>query len=394
MRSRELRPAWAEIDLDIFEHNIKEVRRVIGPRPGIMAVVKANAYGHGAVECALVAQETGCSLAVAIVSEGVELRKAGLKGPVLVLGYTPPEQAGIAVENDLDVTIFGMEAARALSAAAARHGKWARAHVKVETGMGRIGLVPGPALTAFIAQAVALPNLKVAGIFTHFAAADSDSTYTQAQFKAFRDSLRAIERLTGKGILKHSSNSAAIMDFPETHLDAVRPGIILYGYYPSKTVARKAAVIPPLSLKCRIGHVRAAETGETIGYGRAYRVDKPCLIATLPVGYADGYRRAFSNKGHVLVRGIRAPIVGRVCMDQMMVDVTGIAGVSKGDEVVLLGSQGQQTISADDLAFEVATISHEVLTGIGQRVPRVYRRHGQWYVRDEDTGAKTPVEMG
>lgn len=394
MRSRGLRPAWAEIDLDIFEHNVKEIRRVIGPRPGIMAVVKANAYGHGAVECALVAQEAGCSLAVAVVSEGVELRRAGLKGPVLVLGYTPPEQADTVVQNDLDVTVFGMDAARALSGAAARHGKWARVHVKVETGMGRIGLVPGPALSAFVAQAVALPNLRVAGAFTHFAAADFDSTYTQAQFKAFRDSLKLIERLAGKGVVTHSSNSAAIMDFPETHLDAVRPGIILYGYYPSETVTKKAAVTPPLSLKCRIGHVRAVETGETIGYGRTYRVEKPCLIATLPIGYADGYRRALSNKGHVLVQGSRAPIVGRVCMDQTMVDVTGIPGVSTGDEVVLLGSQGQQTISADDLALEVGTISHEVLTGIGGRVPRIYRRHGQWYTRDENTGARIPVEMG
>jgi alanine racemase len=393
MRSKELRPAWAEIDLDVFEENIREIRRVIGPRPGIMAVVKANAYGHGAVECALVAQEAGCSLAVAVVSEGVELRKAGLRAPVLVLGYTPPEQADLCVENDLEATVFSMDAARALSGAAARQGKWARVHVKVETGMGRLGIIPGAALNSFISQASALPNLRVAGVFTHFAASDSDPDYTRAQFRAFRDGTKDIERIAGKGIARHSSNSAAIMDFPETHLDAVRPGIILYGYYPSERVTKKAGVRPFLSLKCRIAHVRSAEVGETIGYGRTYRVDEPRLIATLPIGYADGYRRALSNRGHVLIHGRRAPIVGRVCMDQTMVDVTGIAGVAPGYEAVLLGSQGKLTISADDLAAGVGTISHEILTGIGARVPRIYRRNGQWYVRSEEGGNRTVIEM-
>ncbi len=391
---RQLRPAWAEIDLDIFEQNIKEIRRITGPRPIIMAVVKANAYGHGAAECALAAEELGCSLAVAVVSEGVELRKAGVKAPVLVLGYTPPEQADIVVENDLETTVFSLDVIRALSLSAARHGRWAKVHVKVETGMGRLGLAPGPGLNALVAQAAALPNLKVAGIFTHFAAADSDATYTQAQFGTFMEGMAAMERIAGRGVVRHASNSAAIMDFPETHLDAVRPGIVIYGYYPSTRVSRKARVLPPLSLKCRIAHLRHAPAGETIGYGRTYKAGNQILVATLPIGYADGYRRVLSNKGHVLVKGMRAPIVGRVCMDQMMVDVTGIPGVSAGDEVVLLGSQGQETISADDLAAEVGTISHEILTGLSERVPRIYKRGGKWYVRDKETGDRIPVDMG
>jgi len=390
---RQLRPAWAEIDLDIFEHNIREIRRIIGPRPTIMAVVKANAYGHGAAECALVAEQLGCSLAVAVVSEGVDLRRAGVKAPVLVLGYTPPEQADVVVRNDLEATVFSLDVIRALSVAAARHCKWAKVHVKVETGMGRLGLVPGPALSTLVAQAAGLPNLKVAGVFTHFAAADSDAAYTKAQFGTFEEGIAAIERIAGRGVVRHASNSAAIMDFPETHLDAVRPGIVIYGYYPSDTVSREARVLPPLSLKCRIAHLRPALAGETIGYGRTYRAGSLLLVATLPIGYADGYRRALSNKGHVLVRGVRAPIVGRVCMDQVMVDVTGIPGVCTGDEVVLLGSQGQETISVDDLAAEVGTISHEILTGIGERVPRIYKRGDKWYTRDRETGERLAVEM-
>ena len=391
---KQLRPAWVEVNLDVFEENLKSIQKVVGPRCGVMAIVKANAYGHGAVECALVAQEAKCRmLGVAVLGEALELRRAGVTMPILAMGYTPIEQVEMAVQNDVDITVYSLDLARALSSAATRLGRWAKVHIKVETGMGRLGLQPGPALDAFLAQITSLPNMTVTGVFTHFAASDGDYDYTMQQFNGFRSALAQMARVHSRSLLRHCANSAAIMDFPQTYLDMVRPGILLYGSWPSESVKRLAEFEPPLSLKARIGHIRNAEAGETVGYGRTYTTDRPATIATLPIGYADGYNRALSNRGHVLVRGQKAPITGRVCMDQFMIDVTGIPGVQVGEEVVLIGRQGDMTITSDDLAALVGTIPHEILTRLGARVPRVYRRRDSFYTIDPVSQQRIPVVM-
>jgi alanine racemase len=390
---RDLRPAWVEVDLDAFEHNLRAIQSVVGPGTGVMAIVKADGYGHGAVECSRVAQDAGCKmLGVAILGEALELRRAGLTLPILVLGYTPGEHAEILVRNDIDATVYGIDTAKALSTAATRLGRQVRIHIKIETGMGRLGLVPGEQLKAFLREAAALPNVVIAGVFTHFAASDADKAYTESQFSSFQRAVKQMSECCAGPLMRHTANSAAIMEFPETRLDMVRPGIVIYGYYPSETVMKLAPVKQPLSLKARIAHVRWARPGETIGYGRTYTTTKPTRVAILPLGYADGYNRALSNRGRALVRGHEARVIGRVCMDQMMIDVTTVPRVAVDDEAVLIGQQGSHVITADDLARAVGTISHEILTRLGQRLPRVYKRKGRLYTIDPRTGAEEELQ--
>lgn len=392
MQINHVRPAWAEVDLDLLQHNLKEISRVAGADTAIMAVVKANAYGHGAVECARVAVDTGVKyLGVAVGLEALELRAAGIKTPILVLGYTPAEQAPSMVANDIDVTVFDLEPVLALSAAAAKAGKSAKVHLKVETGMSRLGIPPGEALDKFLETIKTLPNVKLTGVFTHFAASDEDHDYTNRQFDLFREAMKSVNNKGFASVLRHSANSAAIMDFPHTYLDIVRPGLVMYGFYPSDRVTRRADIKPVLSLKARIAHIRQASAGETIGYARTYKTSAPTLVATLPIGYADGYDRGLSNTSYVLVKGTRAPVLGRVCMDQMMVDVTNVPEVKVGDVAVLMGEQSGDSITADDLARMVQTIPHELLTKIGKRVPRVYRYKGQTYLVDPLTGERNQI---
>jgi len=368
-------PVWAEIDLGAIAHNVKEIRRVAVPTAKVMAVVKANGYGHGAVEVSRTALANGAEwLGVARVAEGVALREAGIEAQVLILGYIHPEQFGEAVRHRLSQTVYTRDMARALADAAVREGVLARVHFKVDTGMGRIGWPAGPGVVREILELARLPHLKVEGIFTHFAAADvADKTYTLEQFHKF---MEVVDELRKNGLefpLRHAANSAAVMELPETHLDLVRAGIIIYGLYPSDEVDRgRIDLRPAMSLKARVAYVKKALAGCKVSYGCTFTTGRPTVIATLPLGYADGYSRLLSSKGEALLHGRRAPVVGRVCMDQVMVDAGHIPGVRVGDDAVLIGRQGDEEISADEVASKLGTINYEVTCMISHRVPRVY----------------------
>lgn len=370
-------PVWAEIDLRAIAHNIKEIRRVASPSAKVMAVVKANGYGHGAVEVSRTALANGADwLGVARVAEGVALREAGIEAPVLVLGYIPPEQSGEVVRHRLSQAVYTRDMALALDDAAAREGTRARVHFKVDTGMGRIGWVAGPGAVREILELARLPHLEVEGIFTHFAAADAaDKRYTLEQFQKF---IEVVEELRKNGLefpIRHAANSAAIMELPQTHLDMVRAGIVVYGLYPSDEVDRSRVDLhPAMSLKARVAYVKEVPAGFKVSYGCTYTTSRPTVIATLPLGYADGYSRLLSSRGEVLLHGRRAPVVGRVCMDQVMVDVGHIPGVKMGDEAVLIGRQGDGEISADEVAARLGTINYEVVCMVSYRVPRIYVR--------------------
>ncbi len=367
---------WAEVDLGAIAHNTKEIRRVIAPSAKIMAITKANGYGHGAVEVSRAALANGAEwLGVARVEEGVAIREAGIRAPVLVLGYVPPEQLGEVVRHQLSQAVYTREMVLALVKAATAEGVRARAHFKVDTGMGRIGWVSGPGAVREMLELARLPHLEVEGIFTHFAVADSsDKGYTWDQFHKFTG---LIEELRQNGLeipVQHVANSAALMEMPETHLDLVRVGISIYGLYPSSEVDQSVVDLrPAMSLKSTVSYVKNVPAGFKVSYGCTYKTDKATVIATLPVGYADGYSRRLSSKGEVLLHGQRAPVVGRVCMDQIMVDAGHIPGVKVGDEAVLIGRQGAGEISAGEVAAKLDTINYEVICMINSRVPRVYK---------------------
>jgi len=379
---------WAEVDLGAISHNVRELRRCADSRARVMAVVKADGYGHGAVEVARTALANGAEwLGVARLPEAIPLREAGFGVPILVFGYTPPAEAGRLIDFDLRQSVYSLAAAHAYSAAAAARGKRIRVHVKVDTGMGRLGMVPA-ALSGktpghavgedFIREATAiarLPGLDAEGIFTHFAASDSaDTAYARQQLALFLDVLSALRAAGLEFAVRHAANSAAVIALPESHLDLVRPGIALYGLRPSGEVDLTGISLQPaMALKARIIHLKSAPAGACISYGMTYRTPAPTVIATIPAGYADGYRRLFSSKGEMLVGGRRVPVVGRVCMDLTMLDVGTVPGVQVEDEVVIFGKQGGESISADDLARMLNTINYEIVCDLTARVPRVYQ---------------------
>ncbi len=372
------RPVWAEIDLTALAHNVKEIRKITAPQAKVMAIVKANAYGHGALEVAGVALANGADrLGIAVLSEGIELRKAGFGVPILILGYTPPEQAADVVKYNLCQAVFGYDLAEALSWAAVQQRKTAKIHIKIDSGMGRIGYVAKDKETVNqILQIAKLPNLEIEGIFSHFAVSDClDKAYTLEQFAQFQE---LTQKLESKGVfipIKHVANSAAIIDMPQLHLDMVRPGIILYGLYPSEEVDKKRIeLIPAMALKARVAMVKTVPSGTSISYGCTYTTEAKEVIASLPLGYADGYSRLFSNKAEVLIHGQRAPIVGRVCMDQCMIKVTHIPNVQAGDEVVLFGKQAGALLPVEELAKQMGTINYEIVCKVCPRVPRLYGR--------------------
>jgi alanine racemase len=369
---------WAEVDLDAIAYNARGLKERAGPETELMAVVKANAYGHGAVPVAKTALENGASrLAVNRALEGVELRQAGLTAPILILGYSLPSEAETIVRWDLTPTVTTVEGALALSAMSVRQGKVTPIHVKVDTGMGRFGLLPDE-VVAFVRRVAELPGLKLEGLFTHFAVADlADKTYTRRQFGLYMQVVRQLEEAGFTIPLKHMANSAANLDRPEMHLDMVRCGIALYGLRPSAEVEPAIPLKPAMALKSRVARVRTLPPGSSISYGCTYTTTRPTPVALVPVGYGDGYHRILSNKGSVLIGGKRAPIVGRVCMDQFVVDVTGIEGVRQDDEVVVFGCQGGEEISAEEVAALAGTINYEVVTSILLRVTRVYLKGGQ-----------------
>lgn len=374
---RNLRPTWVEVDLDALAANVRELVRVAGGSQ-VMAVVKADAYGHGAVPVARTAVEAGARwLAVACLEEGLKLRQGGLKVPILVLGYLPPEEARAAVEADISCCVFGDETARALAQAAVRCGRRARVHVKVDTGMGRLGVRPEDAV-GFVRWLKGIPALEVEGIFTHLATADEeDLSFARAQLDAFAAVLAALEREQVHVPYRHAANSAALLRLPAARYNLVRPGLAMYGVYPAPGLETVARLRPVLAWKTRVAQVKVMRPGETVGYGRTWRAAGNEVLITLPVGYADGYRRVLSGRAEVLVRGRRARVAGRVSMDQLTAALPAGAEVSPGEEVVLLGRQGEEEISAVDLARAADTIPYEVLAGIGRRVARVYLRDGE-----------------
>ncbi len=370
------RPAWVEIDLDALSHNVREIRRVTDPRAQVMAVVKANGYGHGLEQVSRVALTSGATwLGVALLQEAVLLREKGLAAPVVVLGYTPERDAEEVVAREISQTVFTEEGGRALAAAARRLGKKAKVHIKVDTGMGRLGFPASEKAVEVICGLAELPELEIEGIYTHFATADEpDKGYAQEQFLRFQEVLRKLEERGLAVGLRHCANSAALLDLPYTHLDLVRPGITIYGLYPSPNVRHDLVSLKPvMAVKARVALVKEVPPGTGISYGRTYVTSKRTLVATIPLGYADGYPRLLSNRSEVLVKGKRAPVIGRICMDHLMVDVTHIPGVAQGDEVVLLGKQGEQEISADELAGLLGTINYEVVCMVSERLPRVYK---------------------
>ncbi|MCL4535121.1 MAG: alanine racemase [Bacteroidetes bacterium] len=372
------RPAWAEIDLDAIAANVRALRACTGPGVQLAAVVKANAYGHGMEAVAGAALEAGATwLAVNTADEGVRLRVAGFACRVLVMGYAAAWEAGKIVTNDLTPTLNTMELALGLASAAAASGKTVNVHVKLDTGLGRFGLLPEEVLP-FVQALSGIPRLRLEGIWTHFASADeTDKAYTHRQLAVYHHVLAS---LAAHGItlpLRHAANSAATMEVPESHLDLVRCGIALYGLYPSPEVGRGVALRPAMALKSRIARVRTLPAGSSISYNRTYTTSAPTRVALVPIGYADGLTRALSNRGALLVHGRRAPIVGRVCMDQCVVNVDHIPGVAQDDEAVAIGAQGDEEITADEVAALASTINYEITCNVSARVPRVYLRDGQ-----------------
>jgi alanine racemase len=369
---------WAEVDLDAIAHNARGLKERAGEGTELMAVVKANAYGHGAVPVAKTALENGASrLAVNRALEGVELRQAGLTTPILIMGYSLPSEAETIVRWDLTPTVTTVEGALALSAMSDQQGKVTPIHVKVDTGMGRFGLLPDE-VVPFVRRIAELPGLRLEGLFTHFAVADSaDKTYTRRQFGLYMQVVKQLEEAGFTIPLKHVANSATNLDLPEMHLDIVRCGIALYGLRPSDEVEPAIPLKPAMALKSRVARVRTLPPGSSISYGCTYTTTRPTAVALVPVGYGDGYHRLLSNQGSVLIGGKRAPIVGRVCMDQFVVDITGIKDVRQDDEVVVLGRQGEEEISAEEVAALAGTINYEVVTSILPRVTRVYLKGGR-----------------
>jgi alanine racemase len=367
---------WAEVDLGAIANNARELKQHVGAHTILCAVVKANAYGHGALPVAQVALENGADrLAVSRFEEGVELREGGVDAPVLVMGYATPCQAASMVRHRLTPTVNSLDLARALSAAVAEQGAPALAvHIKIDTGLGRFGLLPDEA-SDFAQALTRLPGLFLEGIYTHFATADeADTSYAYRQFKVYQ---QLVSRLQGVGVraaLHHVANSAATLRFPEMHLDMVRCGIALYGLRPSRDTEMPLALRPAMTLKARVGRVCRLPAGWGISYGIDYVTTEPTPVALVPVGYGDGYHRLLSNRGQVLIHGQRAPMLGRVCMDQFVVDINHIENVTLDDEVVLFGRQGQAELSADEVAALAGTINYEVVTSILPRVPRIYVR--------------------
>jgi len=376
-----LNRAWAEIDLNAIAHNVREIRKLTGNRVEMMGVVKADAYGHGVLEVVRTLLDNGVTqLAVSMLDEAIQIRKMGIDVPILILSYTDPARAEEIVENELTQTVFSFDLPQALSEASVKLGKSVKIHIKVDTGMTRVGFMPGYNVVKNIIEIGKMPGLIIEGIFTHFASADERETdYTYIQFERFMSICTELGRVGIHIPLKHVCNSAGIIQYPEMHLDMVRPGVILYGLYPSREVDRdKIRLKPAMTLKANVIFVKDVEPNVCISYGRTFRTSRPSKIATIPIGYADGYTRLLSNKGRMLVNGEFAPVVGNICMDQCMIDVTDLKHeVHVGDEVVIFGRQNGACISVEELAAQIGTINYELVCIIGKRIPRVYLKGGE-----------------
>lgn len=376
MYKNALRPAWAEINLNNLDFNIKNIKSKIGDRE-LIGVIKADAYGHGSIKVAEVLRENGCkTFAVATLHEAITLRESGAKEDIIILGLTPDMYAEALVTYDLTPVVCDSANAAAIDAKAREAGKTICGLIAVDTGMGRIGYLAEQPESAIedIKKIAVLDNFKIKGMFSHMATADAaDKTFSHQQETKYNKFYQAV---TAAGIeipMRTLANSASIMELPAIHFDACRPGIILYGCYPSDEVdINRLAIKPVMSVKANIVHLKDVPTGFSVGYGRKFIAERPSKIATLALGYADGYPRPYSQKAKVLVNGCVAPIAGNICMDQCMVDVTDVPDVKVGDEVIVMGTDGKNTILADDIAKATGTISYEIVCAFGQRLPKVY----------------------
>ncbi len=366
---------WAEIDLDALVHNFEEVKKRVGPDVGVMAIVKAQGYGHGMVQISRALKKEGVNyFGVTSPFEAFFLRKEEIESAILILGPTMLEKASGIIEKNITQTICTKEIALALAGECKRLKKRLKIHIEVDTGMGRTG-VPYQRALKLIKEVVKIPELKVEGIFTHFSTADEeDKSFTKEQIRRFKG---VLEKLEKEGIdipLRHAANSAGVLNFPESYFNMVRPGLALYGIYPSEYVSRSLDLHPVMSLKSKVIYLKRVKKGATISYGKTYVTNKNTTIAILPIGYEDGYNRLLSNQGEVIIRGKRVRIAGRVCMDQTIIDVGEVPDVKVGDEVVLIGEQGKERVSVEEIAKKVDTVPHEVVCRIAERVPRIYTR--------------------
>lgn len=380
------RPVWAQIDLTAAAENMQRIRKHVGNTVSVCAVVKGNAYGHGAVEMAGVFLDNGADrLAVACLDEAIELRQHGITASLLVLGHTDGRRASDIIQYDIETTVFCYEDAKHLSEAAEKAGTSVKIHFAADTGMGRIGYQVCEESIREIKKISRLPFVAAEGFFTHFCVSDiKDKTFTQEQFRRFSWFRRRLEEEHIPARHFHCCGRAGVLAYPEFYCDMVRPGIIQYGCDPSSEVTTEGYGLQSvMSLRCCITHVKMIEKGSTVSYGRRFTAPKPTKIATLPVGYADGYPRRLSNQTEILVHGRRVPQVGLICMDQCMIDVTEIPDVCIGDEAVLFGKQENEVISLAELADKTGTIVHEILCNINRRVPRVYIKDGQVVKRVE-----------
>ena len=366
----------AKVNLDAIRHNLLEIRKKLNDGTMLMAIIKADAYGHGAVPLAKSIGESGKIdyYGVAIIEEAVELREAGIHKPILILGYTPKEQYDLVVAHNVAQTVFQYEMAEALSIEAKRQGRTAKIHIKVDTGMTRIGYTDTIESIEEIKKIAALENIEIEGLFSHFARADeTDKTSTKLQLERYMAFVDLLER---EGIhipVKHIANSAGIIEFPQAYFNMVRCGIATYGIYPSDMVNQEEIkLIPAMEIKTHVIYVKEVEPGVGVSYGASYVTDRRTKIATIPVGYADGYSRNLSNLGKVIIHGQFAPILGRICMDQFMVDVTDIKDVKQGDIVTLLGSDGDVCLSAELVSEWSHSFAYELVCTVGKRIPRVY----------------------
>lgn len=380
MKNNKYYRVYAEINLDAIVKNVDNLMALTKENTGALAVVKADGYGHGDVAVAKAVAQKVTGYAVATLDEAVNLRENGVKKPILVLGYVDPYEFDILVSHEITATVFDVETAQLLADAARVQKKQAHCHIKVDTGMRRIGLEPDENGIAIVKQITALKELSADGIFTHFAASDeTDKTSAEHQFKLFTDFTGRLEKEGIHFTYRHCANSAAVIDMPQVDLDMVRLGIAMYGMYPSDEVKKeKVELFPALDLKSHITMVKEIPAGEKVSYGGTFTTTRITKLATVSVGYGDGYPRALSSKGYVLVRGQKAPIVGRVCMDQMMVDVTDIENVTRADIVTLIGKDGDAEITVEEIAALAGTFNYEFVCDLGKRIPRSYYLNGEY----------------
>ena len=372
-----MRPTVAVVDLSAIRFNLEQIFRKVKPAR-VMAVVKADAYGHGMPEVARTALEAGAGyLAVALVEEGIALREAGIEAPALVFGGFFPEQAPFFVRYNLEATLYSLENAAALAEAAKRLQKPAKVHIKIDTGMGRVGISWEEA-ASFASKISQMPGIEIVGVYTHFATSDEkDKSFANLQLQRFKLTLKNIISQGIRIPLKHAANSGAILDMPGAYFDMVRPGIMMYGYYPSFETTESVPLKPAMTFQSKVLYVKEVEEGTSVSYGRKYITRHKTTLATIPVGYADGYNRLLTNRGEVLIHGQKYRVAGRVCMDQIIIDAGPGASVRVGDDVVLFGRTARGEVSVYDICRKLNTTPYEVTCWVSNRVPRVYENQNK-----------------